>query len=94
MTFNSLKAIYSRLTIKIGNEKTKCNIGVAQGSMISPALFDIYSEELISRLIDMGYSIEDILAYADDHLIICDSLEDVLKAISMVRSWCSAANIY
>jgi len=88
-----LKAIYSRLTIKIGDEKTKCNIGVAQGSMISPALFDIYSEELISRLIDAGFSFEDILAYADDHLIICDSLEDVLKAISVVKTWCSSANI-
>ena len=61
--------------------------------MISPALFDIYAEELISKLIDNGWSFEDILAYADDHLIICDSLEQVQKAIVIVNSWCYVSNI-
>jgi len=88
-----LKAIYSRLTIKLGEEKTNCNIGVAQGSMISPALFDIYSEDLICSLINRGWSFEDILAFADDHLIICNSIDEVLDAISIINTWCSSANI-
>ena len=43
------KAIYSRLKIKLGNQFFKPNVGVAQGSVISPAMFNIYSEELLSN---------------------------------------------
>lgn len=81
-----LRAIYSRLSIKIGSEETKCNVGVAQGSMISPALFDIYTEELISEFMKSGWSFEDVLAYADDHLVICDSIEEVQNAIRLIKS--------
>ena len=88
-----LRAIYSRLSIKIGLEETNCNVGVAQGSMISPALFDIYTEDLISEFLKDGWSLEDVLAYADDHLIICNSIEEVQKAIRIIKSWCSEANI-
>ena len=35
------KAIYSRLKIKLGSKSFKPNIGVAQGSVISPAMFSI-----------------------------------------------------
>ena len=64
-----LRAIYSRLKIKLGTEMTNCNIEVAQGSMMSPVLFDIFTESLILSLKDDGWSLEDILAFADDHLI-------------------------
>jgi len=88
-----LRAIYSRMIIKLGSEKLRCNVGVAQGSMISPALFDLYAEDLITELIQNGWNIFDILAYADDHLILCDSIEELEKAISTVKSWCQKANI-
>ncbi len=88
-----LKAIYSRLSIRLGKEVISCNTGVAQGSMISPALFDIYAEDLLVKLEAEGWCIEDLLAYADDHLIICDSLDELRKAIKVVQEWCKEAKI-
>lgn len=88
-----IRAIYSRLTIRLGSERLRCNTGVAQGSMISPALFDIYAEELLIELTNQGWSIEDILAYADDHLIICDSVEELLRAINITKAWCKRFKI-
>ena len=49
-----IKAIYSRIKIKIGNETFTPNVGVAQGSVISPALFNIYAEDLYKKLIQNG----------------------------------------
>jgi len=37
-----LKTLHSMLEIKIGNNKLRCKDGLAQGSMISPGLFNIY----------------------------------------------------
>ena len=55
-----LKALYSRLTIKLGKEEIIANIGIAQGSMISPALFDIYAESILERLLEKGWHSKDI----------------------------------
>ena len=44
-----LKAIYSKNTICMGSQKFKPNCGVAQGSIISPYLFDIYIEDMLTR---------------------------------------------
>jgi len=78
--------------IKIGKEKIKCNTGVAQRSMVSPALFDLYVEELIQKFIEYGWSFEDILAFADDHLLTCDSVEEIARAMLIVKLWCEGVN--
>ena len=57
-----LKALYSRNIIKLGKHSFKPKIGVAQGSIISPALFDIYSEDLLKKIEEKGVNREDILA--------------------------------
>ena len=72
-----LKALYSRLTIKLGQEELKANTGVAQSSMISPALFDIYAESILKKLIGEGWSLEDLLAFANDHLVKSKNLEQL-----------------
>jgi len=41
------KAIYDKLKIQMGNSCFRPNLGVAQGSVISPALFNIYTEPLL-----------------------------------------------
>lgn len=88
-----LKALYARLTIKLGHEELNANVGVPQGSMISPALFNIFAESLLNKLIAEGWNYQDILALADDHLIICLSIEQVRKAITIVKAWCLETNI-
>ena len=45
-----LKALYSRNKIRLGNHSFSPNIGVAQGSVISPFLFNIYCEDLYSKI--------------------------------------------
>jgi len=69
-----IKAIYSRLTIELGEESFQPNVGVAQGSLISPYLFNIYSEGLLEDLEKEGWRARDLYGFADDHIIRCSSL--------------------
>ncbi len=66
---------------------------MAQGSTISPALFNIYAEELLLKLFEDGWSLEDLLAFADDHLFICDTLDEIVEAIKLTDTWCNESNI-
>src|SRR5688572_27299773 len=56
-----VKAIYSRVKIRIGDESFTPNIGVAQGSLISPALFNIYAEDLYETLEEVGVAMNDMM---------------------------------
>lgn len=83
-----LKCLYSRYKIRIGKETIKSNKGVAQGSIISPALFNIYIEDLSQQLRkEADLNLEGILFYADDILLLCDSLDQLTKAIQIIESW-------
>ena len=88
MKTNVIQALYSRIKIRLGKESITPNQGVAQGSIISPALFNIYSEGLFLELENQeDISIEDLLGYADDLCIICDNLDQVSRVINLVRIW-------
>ena len=58
-------------------------VGVHQGSVLSPMLFIIVLEAL-SREFRAGVTWEDL--YADDLVIIADSLEECQEALNMERS--------
>ena len=83
-----LKALYAQYRIQIGDRKIKYNRGVAQGSILSPALFDIYIEDLAEEIsLKIGLSFEDILFYADDTLILCQSSARIKKCIEIIEKW-------
>jgi hypothetical protein len=83
-----LECLYSRYRIKIGNKYLKSNKGVAQGSLISPALFNIYIEDLSDKLRnEAGIDLEDLLYYADDILILCSDYQQLKKCIQIIEEW-------
>ena len=75
-----IEQLYARYRIKIGKNLLKTNKGVAQGSMISPALFNIYIEDLSIELGEKAnINIEDRLLYADDVLLFTTSIKQTNK---------------
>ncbi len=63
-----LEQLYCRYHIKIGTSAFRPNKGVAQGSVISPALFDIFISDLAEELKQkVGLHMEDIMMYVLFH---------------------------
>jgi len=47
----------------------------------------------MQKLIEYRWSFEDILIFADNHLLlICDSVEEIVRTILRVKLWCESAN--
>ena len=90
-----LKSLYSRTKITLGKASFCPNIGVAQGSTISPALFNIYCDDLYQKLIlvSNGVDIEDLLSYADDLCVLCASPSELRRVIKLIKSWSKENNL-
>ena len=86
------RCIYDKIIIRSGNSMFRPNLGVAQGSIISPALFDIYTEPMLWELNKL-IPLEDIFAYADDVLIICEDIETLQNCISVIEKWSDENNM-
>ena len=86
-----LRALYSNIEITIGDSETlRVNKGVLQGSVISPALFDIFIEDLVEKIIKIN-QMENVFAYADDLAAITDSYPRLNATIDTIVLWSKEA---
>ena len=97
--YNAIKSKYSNTTssVKLNNIFTKwfdTTTGVRQGDTLSPTLFNIFLNDLITDL-EQFFCIEtddfslSVLCYADDIVILCDNEEKIQSMLNHVAEWCS-----
>lgn len=58
--------------------------GSPQGAVLSPLLANIYLHELDVLMMKQGFT---MVRYADDFVILCDSRDRALEALSIVQEW-------
>jgi len=68
--------------IKQGQGLVKNVIGTPPGGVISPLLANIYLHYFDERMAELGY---EVVRYADDFLVLCESEEEANEAISHVK---------
>ena len=64
--------------------------GSPQGAVISPLLANIYLNPLDHRISDAGFQ---MVRYADDFVILCQTPEDANRALELVREWVVANDL-
>ncbi|CAH2235401.1 jg5969 [Pararge aegeria aegeria] len=92
-----------RAKVRVDNEETEdveIKRGVRQGCILSPTLFNLYSETIIAEAIEgldcrvkiNGRNINNI-RYADDTVLIASSLKDIQRIVTRVNMCSENANL-
>ena len=93
-----LKLYYDNSVVYIQSQEKmspifKTTVGVKQGGPLSPKLFSIYTEDLIKEISEAKLTTElhgintGVIMYADDLLIMTDSLEKMKKALKICEEF-------
>lgn len=64
--------------------------GSPQGAVISPLLSNIYLDPLDQQMSQAGY---EMIRYADDFVILCQSEAEAIKAMAQVQQWVAEAGL-
>lgn len=73
-----------------GEEIEETTSGTPQGGVISPLLANIYLNELDHSLTDAGHT---IVRYADDSVILSETMETAEAALRHIRTWITDAEL-
>ena len=73
-----------------GKEWQPTETGTPQGAVISPLLANIYLNPLDHLMAQKGW---EMVRYADDFVILCESREEAERALAEVRRWMEAAGL-
>ena len=67
--------MYQQSQVVIGKHSFSANLGVVQGGVLSPMLFNVYLEEALGTTQKLREMVNrfDLLAFADDMLILTNS---------------------
>ena len=86
-TVNILKVLYNSYHFTLpGDIPQRVNNGVAQGSLVSPLLYDWYVNDLISEL-SKQFGQDRTFAYADDVAVLCLGLSDIRLTLQRIDQW-------
>ena len=87
-TINVIKLLYNSYHFSLLEAKpSKINAGVAQGSLISPLLYDWYVNDLVTKL-SYQLGTQNTFAYADDIALVCLGHSDIRKTLKVIEDWC------
>ena len=71
-------------------EITEVTTGSPQGGVISPLLANIYLNDLDHRMAERGWQ---MVRYADDFVILCQSKAEAERALADVQNWIASADL-
>ena len=86
----TLKNFLENTVINYQAHRIFTNIGVPQGAVTSPTLFNIYIDSLIRKLSDCTMK---ILAFADDIVFVAKGERQLKEALRQVKNWNNISGI-
>ena len=75
--------LHNESTIQVGMHDINADVGLPQGSVLSPVLFNVYLEEALKSLakLEAVRKRGDLLAFADDMLVMTDNQNELAMII-------------
>ena len=82
-----------------GTEWFDVSVGLKQGCILSPVLFNAFMEDLVQLIRDQQKGVNygdlnvSILLYADDIVLLSDCEEDLQSMLYMLGEWCCKGGV-